>query len=204
MYLVKLKTEKNIDLTNNIDPNYRIVESIDTSIEDDASTVENWNLLIGRIKDDYIRMRDFAKGKFLADWANLDNSQKYSLLLRHVYPVNTPDQEIYSIISEEDFLSGWIDLAKKSKECRDNRWETARRKISFYLNESESLDMYNTTKNYSLEYKDANIPNLICWIKNSSVPSLGIDFTNNGFQQKSYYSSQLKDILVDIIEKGIY
>jgi hypothetical protein len=204
MYLIKYKEEKPIDLTNNVDLNYRLVNEIDPINEDDESNIDTWFKLIGFIQDDYIKMRDFAKTKFIPEWNNLTEDEKYKLLFHHIYPIGMTNSEIYSIISESEFFECWILLAKCSKICRDDRWEKARRKVSFYLNELQSLDLYNSTKNYSLEYKDANIPNLICWIKNSAIPSLGIDFTNDGFAQKPYYTEDLRNLLVSVIEYGNY
>ena len=183
---------------------YSLVITFDDTIHYDVSDVDTWLSVVNYIDDDYIKMRDFARTTFIANWSSFNNNQKIGLLTHLLYPTSTTQQDIDSLISSGDQLKNWIDVARNTKLCREQRWEVARQKVSFYITTLQSLDLYRSTKDLSSEYKDANIPGLVFWINSSSYPPLGIDYTTTGFSQKSYYTTVLRDLLVDVISNGNY
>jgi hypothetical protein len=204
MKIAKYKTEQGWDLSNNIDKNYTLVSSVNTETQDDYTNVMTWVSIVYNCVFDYTKMRDFAKSEFLPNWDNLSLDEKRVLAIHYIYPLTISQQDFDDLITPETQLNVWVKLARDTKTCREKRWEAARRKISFYLTEAQTLDLYLATKDYSVEYKDANIPKLSCWIASSAYAPLGIDFTATGFSQKSYYTTTLRDILLDILINGNY
>lgn len=204
MKLIKFKESRGYNVSLNINMDYALVDVLDTNIHDDVSDVDTWLSIVHYIDEDYIRMRDFAKLTFIPQWSNFTDAQKIGLITHLIYPTSVTQIEIDALISSGDQLKNWVDIARNTKVCREQRWEVARQKVSFYLTDMESLDLYRSTKEYSNEYKDANIPSLIFWINSSAYPPLGIDFTSTGFSQKSYYTTGLRDLLLDIIYNGNY
>lgn len=204
MKIAKYISTRGYDINRNINLDYTFVSSIDVTTQIDSTNVATWSSLIKFIGKDYIYMRDFARTVFIPIWGTLSIVDKQMLAQYYLYPVGTTQTEIDSLIPVENQLVSWITLAQLSKDTRDIRWEVARQKVSFYLTDIQSLDLYKSTKEYSNEYRDANIPSLILWINNGSFPPLGIDFTTTGFAQKSYYTAGLRDLLTDIISNGNY
>lgn len=203
-YFAKFKEDRGWNVTDNTNLNYKIVEEIDPALHVDATDVMSWHWCVGTSIDDYIKMRDFAKQVFVPKWNTLTDHEKTHLFLHFVYPTSASKEELDALIPPQDQVPEWIVSATRAKACRERRWEATRRKVSFYLTPQQSMDLYVSVKDYSLDYKDANIPSLIHWIGNTADPSLGIDFTTSGFAQKSYFSSQLRDLMLDVLVNGNY
>lgn len=203
-YFAKFIEDKGWDLTNNINLNYKIVDQLDPSVHIDATNVMSWHWTVGTSIDDYNKMRDFARQVFVPQWDNLTDNEKTLLFIHFVYPTSVSKSELDALIPPHDQVAEWQVAATRAKACREKRWEMTRRKVSYYLTPQQSMDLYISLKDYSLDYKDANIPSLIHWIGNTEDPSLGIDFTTNGFAQKPYYTNQLRDLMLDILVNGNY
>jgi hypothetical protein len=203
-FLVKNINELGWDITNNVYLDYSIVDVVDPQQHVDVTDVLTWHKVSKFCRHDYIKMRDFAIATFVPVWNSLSTEDQEILMRHFVYPDSYTQQDIDAVMSQQEQLEAWSDLEVSAKSCREKRWESVRRKVSFFLTAVEGLDLYTTTKDYSLEYKDADTPNLICWATNASISAFGIDFTTNGFAQKPYYTEALRDMVVDILVNGNY
>lgn len=203
-YLAKSKIDLGWDATNNVYLNYSLQDTLDADLYDDETNVTSWHKVAKFCVVDYIKMREFARQTFVPMWSSLTDLEKTLMIHHFLYPNDMTQQELDTLYPPEDQKLAWQELARDAKACREKRWEEARRRVSYQLPESSSLDLYRTTKSYSLDYKDANDPSLVLWITNGSRPDLGLDFTDSGFAQKSYYTSAARDILVDVLVNGNY
>ena len=167
---------------------------------DDITSIANSNILFSVTIIDTVLHKDVLKG-FLPLWNSLSFDDKKYLVRFYVYP---PAEDLLQYYTEDELKMYWSELAALTKTARKQRWEAARLKVSYYLTALESLQFYNDTKAYKGDYEDANIPYLTLWLSNGSYPALGIDFITNGFAQKSYYSIDKKNMLLDILNYGLY
>lgn len=179
-----------------------IVNDSENHVEyDDISTITNWNVLGELLGKDYIYVRERIRDILTEKTFDVCDAEE-KLIVSKLF-LTTPEQRTTMLTLEEE-KKCWDELATAAKASREKRWEVVRRKISFYLTTSEGIDLYTTTRDLSLDYKDANIPSLVCWITNSAMPELGIDYTTTGFAQKPYYTTELRDMIVDILVEGNY
>lgn len=169
----------------------------------DITTIDNLFFFFSYLRIDYIRLRDCLKQYFIPVWDSLSPADKKTLVRYYIYPTTFTQADIDALFTAQEQKNNWETLAKISRDARANRWEVARQKISFYLTEIEGLQLYTDTKPFKDDYVDANLPHLIMWIINGAYPPLGIDYTANGFAQKSYYSVERKNVLVDCLVYGL-
>lgn len=153
---------------------------------------------------DYIVLRDSLKLHVLPNFDTLSLEDKKILVKYYIYPVTYTQADIDALFTTEEQKVNWEILASVSKIARKQRWEACRQKVSFTLSQLESLQFYNDTKGFKGDYEDANLPHLTLWLSNGSYPTLGIDYTLNGFAQKTYYSEERKNICLDILINGNY
>lgn len=85
---------------------------------------------------------------------------------------------------------------------RANRWEKLRVNIAPQVSQLVSLQFYTSTKQFKDDYIDAALPHLTCWLTNTSYAPLGIDYTNSGFAQQSYYSTSFAQLAASILIYG--
>jgi hypothetical protein len=67
---------------------------------------------------------------------------------------------------------------------------------------ADAVDFYESVASFEGKYYNLGYPHLICWLTNGSYGPLGIDFTLNGFAQKSYFSEDIKQLAIDILTLG--
>lgn len=169
---------------------------------EDVSSIINWDSYGERLKDfNYIRDRI----KFFVDtigFQNLSYDEKY--IAAKYFLVNKTDRD--SVISETDQKYYWDDLITKSQNSRFNRWENAKRYISYVLPPINSSDLAKSTSELCNDYINYNIitktkdgvSGLFDYLKGEG------DFVTNGYPSKSYWSQQDQDKLMDILENGNY
>lgn len=103
-----------------------------------------------------------------------------------------------TVIDTDTDKKNWDVLVGNTKKARSKRLETARAKISFYLTQEESDDLYDSVQNHFNAYVVANKSNIIKYMNNVAP------YDTDGFAQKSYYSDNLKDIFNTIVVDGNY
>lgn len=166
----------------------------------DITTQQNALIMYRLDKIDGILYKAILKQWFLPNWATLSVDEKRELIAVLVYPAAT-DLRPFCTLEEE--IMWTREFGSITKRARENRWESARIKMIHGLTEMDSLSFYVDTKPYKDDYVDANIPSLILWLSNGSYPALGIDFTANGFAQKTYYTIDRKNACLDVLQYGL-
>lgn len=167
----------------------------------DISTIKNWSMIGEFLGKDYLYVRERIREILVPKTFEACNDDE-KLIVCKLF-LASPAQRS-TVFTQEEEKKHWDDLASAAKASREKRWEAARRKVSFYLSPAEGLDLYTSTRDLSFDYKDASAASLVLWVTNESDPALGIDCTTSGFSQKPYYTTELRDLIVDILVNGNY
>lgn len=172
-----------------------------TELSEDITTVLNCRILFILGAIDLILYKDLLKQNFVPIWNTLTQDEKLECVRNYNYPAPEDLSQYYTDAELEQF---WSELVVRTKLDRAARFEAARVKVSYQVSPLVSLQFYNDTKAFKDDYIDANIPSLYLWLTNGSYMPLGIDFTNNGFAQKPYYTDFMRDFCIDIFIDGLY
>jgi hypothetical protein len=170
----------------------------------DVTDLSSLGIFKNSLRIDHIKFRDGCRASILPSWSSLTVSEQKELVSHFIYPVDFIQSDIDAIFTMEEQVENWKRLAEFTKIARYNRWEAARKRVSFDLTTLESLLFYQDTKPFKDDYIDANLPYLTLWISNGSYAPLEIDFTTTGFSGKSYYTETRKNICLDILVNGNY
>lgn len=151
---------------------------------------------------DYIQYRTLYKEFILPQWSSISEEEKKELVRHNIAPTEE-DKLLYYTIEEQKI--NFFELLRLEKQARFKRWEYAKQLIAFEyrLNQMNQLLMYQDTKLYKDDFIDADLPYLIYWIMSGVLIELGIDFTNNGFSSKTYYSEDIKNKILSILLNNI-
>lgn len=174
----------------------------------DVTSVATWVASLsnlGMVNRDYGYMRDFAKAAFVPIWNTLTFEEKKILVKYYIYPETISAEEWATYYSNSENYLHWNYLAKETRDSvRLARLYAAFSKVSYDFTTNEVAAIYLISKPYCIDYWMANLPHLVLWISNGSLPALGIDFTSNGLAQRSGYTTAKRDALLDIIVNGNY
>jgi hypothetical protein len=168
----------------------------------DISTIINWDNH-GHMLKDYNYVRDRIKE--LTDsigFSNLTLEEK--IISSKYFVVGKSDRD--SVISESDQKDYWDILITESQNSRFNRWEHAKKYISYKLTPINSSDLAKSTSELCNDYINYNIitkvkdgiSGLFDYLKGEG------DYTINGYPSKSYWTQQDQDSLMDILQNGNY
>ncbi|MCK6381878.1 MAG: hypothetical protein L6Q54_11625 [Leptospiraceae bacterium] len=177
--------------------NYWLVK--DSAIHPDTTNYTSYATLLiflDVFRIDYIQFRESLKTHVLPNWGSLDIEEKKNLIREMIYPTNAVLTDYFS---ESELKTLWSAMAERHKIARINRWEKARKELSYYLTVAEAFQFYQDTKEFKGDYIDANIPILKLWALGGNDSSLGIDYTTNGFPSKTYFSVALQEILLNAL-----
>lgn len=152
-------------------------------------------------KRDYI---DFNKARSAMSMAivskgGFSNLTDFEKLVVSRWFLATYEQRITVITNEQDRIN-WDFIVKYTKMARDKRIEKSRRDISYTLYPTDSNNLFDTVGSLITAYSIANKSDLIDWFNNT----VGTQYENNGFAQKSYFSQDLLDSFNDVIKNGNY
>ena len=122
-----------------------------------------------------------------------------------VYAVGQTERE--SVFSEEELKGYWKDFIITANNTRKIRWEEAKSTVSFYLATADSIDLAKSTNSLSNEYVTYGIEEyaadgvdgIFDWVEGTAGFSGG-----TGFDAKSYYTTDLRDKIMEILRDGIY
>lgn len=178
-----------------------LISDVEPTNYEDISSIVNWRSMGESLGKDYIYVRERIREILIEKTFDACDADE-KMIVSKLFLVNHEQRS--TILTAEEEKTCWAELTRNSKICREERWEIARQKISFYLTVAEGIDLYSAVKDLSHEYKDANIPSLVCWVTNTAEPAYGIDYTTTGFAQKPYYTSELRDMVVDVLVSGNY
>jgi len=168
----------------------------------DVTSTESLFAFVPSNQIDYIQYRQFCKEELLPNWNTIDESEKIELVRHNIAP---DENEKMSRVSIEQHRINYFEILRLERQARANRWEKAKKHIAFEfrLNLLNQLLMYQDTKPYKDDYIDAELPYLIHWIASDANPTLGIDFTTNGFSSKTYYDTSIQTVILDILLNNI-
>lgn len=181
---------------------YQITDVLPEGWTKVESVIECIAIIDNHTFKDLVWKRDFLKAEFVPLWGNLINEDRKELVRIYCYPTNITEEEWSSYFTVEVHRDNWAFLVTEERKARTKRWEKMIEEVSYYNTMLENDDLYLTTKVMAEDYKVGKRPHIYYWITNGSLPAYGIDFTTNGFAQKSYYTEEKKNILVDIYING--
>lgn len=153
-------------------------------------------------KLDWSRRRDilsplfYAKaGNQLQNFSNLPLRDKLIGCVYFFVPYNVRVQ----IISNLQDKKNWEFLLAKTKESRETCTESMRRCAGQYIRTgdltlAQTQQFYKDVRPHVQNFNEVNSPDLKQWLTNE----VGSAYENNGFAQKSYYSTALRDDLMNI------
>lgn len=151
---------------------------------------------------DWARRRDVILPQFymeagsqLENFSSLSTKKKMIACDFFLIPYNI---RLMFVTNEQD-SKNWEFLLKKTKESRKDCIEAMRLKTGEYMRTGQltlvqTQLFYKDVFDYINWFEDANAPDFKQWLTNE----VGSAYENNGFEQASYYSSQLKTDLMDI------
>ena len=186
-----------------VGPVYFFTEgTLDTNYYNDITSIDNWCTKIQRFKD-----RIFIKDRIseIVDsvgWDNLKITEK-RFACQYFAVGATHRNEIYS---ESEQLKWWNIHIDGMYKSRKDRWHAGKKYIAFYLDKAQSYEVSQETKTFSENYVDydiseysvSGVTGLFDWVKGTTA--LG----STGFPGKSYWTQEIQDKLVDILELGDY
>lgn len=179
-----------------------IVSDIIQNNYEDVSSIINWNNYGLRLKDyNYIR----EKIKEITLNVGFDNlSYEEKVISAQFFVVGKTERD--TVLSEEEQYQFWDTLITQSQESRFQRWEHAKKYISYVLTPINSSDLAKSTSDLCNDYINYNIitkvkdgiSGLFDYLKGEG------DYVGNGYPSKSYWTQQDQDKLMDILENGNY
>ena len=199
-------TDGNISYSDaNFDDNLHI--ELDDILTNDQETTLN-NLITNHVSNSDYKMLDWARrrdvilpqfyaeaGNQLQNFAGMSTKKKLRACEFFLIPHNIRTQ----IISNEQDSKNWEFLLKKTKESRKECIEAMRLKTGEYMRTGlltllQTQMFYKDVFEYINWFEDANAPDFKQWLTNE----VASPYENNGFEQASYYTLQLKTDLMDI------
>lgn len=179
-----------------------IVNEIIQTNYQDVSSITNWYNYGYRVKD-YGYIKDRIK-------EITDNIGFYNLSLEEkkissqFFVVGKTERD--SVLSEQEQYDYWTVLISETQKSRFNRWESAKKYISYNLSTINSSDLAKSTTELCNDYINYNIitkvkdgvSGLFDYLKGKG------DYTTNGYPSKPYWTQENQNKLIDILENGNY
>jgi len=163
-----------------------------TSIENwDSSNFMDW----ARRRDEILPLFYAESGSQLENFTNMSIEKKMIGCKYFLIPYNIR----MMLISDQQDMINWDFLLKQTKLSRESCVEAMRVKVGQYMRLGtltlvQTQLFYKDVFEYINWFEDANAPDFKQWLTNE----VGSAYENNGFEQASYYSPQLKTDLMDI------
>lgn len=181
--------------------NYSFTDNLTTDITlpNILQTFFNLNII------EYGVFRDSLKTIFIPLWETISFDEKKICVKHFCYPSDIGLEEWNSYYDDNENYYNWKELIKMSRDnVRLKRLFAAFEKLSYDFTQTQVAIIYMTSKPYCIDYWMANLPHLVLWITNGTLPALGIDFSLHGLAQQSGYTEAKRDALLDIIVNGNY
>jgi hypothetical protein len=182
-------------------PPFVISNTIEINYQD-VSSITNWDNYGSRLKDyNYIR-EQIKEITNLIGFNNLSFGEK--VISAKYFLVDKQDRD--AVLTEEEQYNYWSVLVTKSQHSRFNRWEEAKKYISYKLSPINSSDLAKSTSELCNDYINYNI---ITKVKDGISGLFDYltgegDYTTNGYPSKIYWTQQDEDNLMDILQNGNY
>ena len=154
--------------------------------------------LYGSIASDYVRatfemwlLFDAKEGTTESEkWSNCDIDEQTAVARRHI--VNDKNLRLQVFTVEQDEYNFLIH-ADSSINCRFDRIENVKIKIGYLLNVPDRIDLFSSVDVMLDKYINVNDSSLTEWMHDA-----------NGFLSKSYYSQEIENVYVQVVELGLY
>ena len=169
---------------------------------EDISSIFNWDVYGLKLKDfNYVRDR-INELPISIGFNNLTIEEK--IISAKYFVVGKTERD--SVLNEEEQYEYWSVLITESQNSRFNRWEHAKKYISYKLSPINSSDLAKSTSDLCNDYINYNIitktkdgiSGLFDYLKGEG------DYVGLGYPSKSYWTQQDQDNLMDILENGNY
>ena len=159
-----------------------------------------WNKYCYKLYD-YLLVKDNIQRIYGSkSWDSFNLIEKKEIAKTLIFSLSS---EVYSSVLSSDEINYATEYRTKiARVDRANRWEKLRVTIAPQVSQLVSLQFYTSTKQFKDDYIDAALPHLTCWLTNTSYSPLGIDYTNSGFAQQSYYSTSFAQLAASILIYG--
>lgn len=163
----------------------------------DITSIVNVDLY-GSIASDYVRatletwlLFDDKEGTTESEkWSNCDDDEKKAIARRQI--VNDKNLRLQVFSPEEDEIN-FSNHADISISCRKERIESVKIKIGYLLNVLDRIDLFSSVDVMIEKYINVNDSSLTTWMHDA-----------DGFLSKSYYSEQIENIYIQVVELGLY
>jgi len=163
----------------------------------DISSIVNVDLY-GSIASDYVRatletwlLFDAKEGTTESEkWSNCDIDEKKAIARRQIVNDKNLRLKVYTPEEDEMNFSNHADL---SILCRTNRIESVKIKIGYLLNVSDRIDLFSSVDVMIEKYINVNDSSLTTWMHDA-----------DGFLSKPYYSEDIENIYIQVVELGLY
>jgi len=168
----------------------------------DVSSIINWSNYGGKLKD-YNYLRDRIKE--LTDSIGFNNlTTEEKIISANYFVVGKTERD--TVLTEEEQYDAWSYLIAQSQDSRFNRWEQAKKYISYKLTPINSSDLAKSTSDLCNDYINYNIitktkdgiSGLFDYLRGEG------DYVSNGYPSKSYWTQGDEDSLMDILLNGNY
>ena len=179
---------------------YKLFTStIDDSDYEDISSIEKWdnsNLLDwARRRDEIVPLFYGEAGQSLENFAGMSIEKKLIACKYFLIPYAIRMQ----LITDTEDAENWDFLLGQTKSSRISCVEAMRIKVGQYMrlgsiSLADTQDFYKSVYEYIIWFDDCNAPDFKQWLTNE----VGSPYENTGFEQKSYFDSNMRDDLMDI------
>ena len=173
--------------------------TITDSNYEDYSSMEHWdasNFLDWSRRRDEIAALFYAEaGAQLQNFAGMSTAKKILACKYFLIPYNIRLQ----IVDNETDMENWATLLEYTKQSRQACIEAMRKHVGQYirtgdLSLAETQSFFKDVRVHIQLFNDTNAPDFKQWLTNE----VGSPYENDGFAQKSYFSSGLLAELLDI------
>ena len=159
-----------------------------------------WNKYGYKLSDSLLVKDNVQRIYNSKSWNDFNLEEKREISKTLIFSISS---EIFStVLSSPEIEYAKEFRTKVARVDRANRWEKLRVTIAPQVSQLVSLQFYTSTKQFKDDYIDAALPHLTCWLTNTSYAPLGIDYTNNGFAQQSYYTTTFAQLAASILIYG--
>lgn len=168
----------------------------------DITSIVNWETIGFNLMDyNYVR-NQMGLSVNQIGFNNLPLSEK--IIASRYFLVGKSDRD--TVVSEEEQIGYWNVLIENSQNCRFNRWEAAKKYISYTLPPVDSSNLAKSTSELCNDYINYNIitlskdgiSGLFDYLKGEG------NYVNLGYPSKPYWTQENQDKIIDILENGNY
>ena len=182
---------------------YRVVDStyVLTETEEWVYDPQGVYILENYGRMDYIQYRTYL----MNDCCNIDiwaimTTEQRSFIVSHY---QKPEEVSWEAIGVDDPTLNlyWIQVVLRENNSRRLRINEGLARVSWILTKPQAMDLWLTVRDYVYDYNMSDLPLLYYWFNNLNLVGTPFDFTTTGFSSKPYFSTELLNIINDILTR---